>query len=96
MNIKKNDIFIAIPLVFQKFSWTYQTLWDKVNEEIYKPLWYVGVFILGKFLGINVFRFWEGGFESNNSNEMVTRKIVAKTNIARTIRAIDVGKAIKL
>ncbi len=90
--LKKNDIFLAIPLVLQKFSWTYQTLLDKVNENIYRPLWYVGVFIIGKFLGIRVFRVWEGGLESNNSNEMVTRKIVASTNIACTIRAIDVGK----
>ncbi len=59
-------------------------------------MWYVGVFIIGKFLGIRVFKVWEGGFESNHSNEMVTRKIVATRNIACTIRAIDVGKTMKL
>jgi hypothetical protein len=45
-------------------------------------LWYVEVFIIGKFLRISVFRVWEGGFESNNSNEMVTRRVVVTTNIA--------------
>jgi hypothetical protein len=59
-------------------------------------LWYVGVFIIGKFLGTRVFRVWEGGFESNNNNEMVTRRVVVRTNITPTIKAIDVGKMMKL
>jgi hypothetical protein len=33
------------------------------------------------------FRVWEGGFESNNNNEMVARRVVATTNIACTVRA---------
>ncbi len=43
-----------------------------------------------------MFRVWEGGFENNNTNEMVTRRVVVTTNIALTIRAIDVGKTVKL
>jgi hypothetical protein len=35
------------------------------------------------------FRVWEWGFESNNSNEMVARGVVATTGIARTIRVVD-------
>jgi hypothetical protein len=42
------------------------------------------------------FRVWEGGFESNNSNEMVARRVVATTYITCTVRAIDVGKMAKL
>jgi hypothetical protein len=44
-------MFLAIPSVLQKISQTYQTLLDKVtedNEDIYRPFWYVGVFIIGK------------------------------------------------
>jgi hypothetical protein len=46
-------MFLAIPSVLQKISQTYQTLLDKVNEDnedIYRPLWYVGVFIVGKYM----------------------------------------------
>jgi hypothetical protein len=42
------------------------------------------------------FKVWEGGFENNNSNEMVARGVVATTNIARTVRAVDAGKMVKL
>jgi hypothetical protein len=38
-------------MVLQKFPWTYQTLLDKVNEDIYRPMWYVEIFIISKFLG---------------------------------------------
>jgi hypothetical protein len=41
-------------------------------------------------------RVWEGGFENNNSNEMVARRVVATTNITCTVRAIDVRKMVKL
>jgi hypothetical protein len=57
-------MFLAIPSIVQKISQTYQTLLDKVNEDnedIYRPLWYVGVFIVGKFSSICVFlRFGKG------------------------------------
>ncbi len=43
-----------------------------------------------------MFRVWEGGFESNNSNEMVIRGVATSTNITHTIRAISVGKMVKL
>jgi len=43
-----------------------------------------------------VFRVWKRGFESNNSNEMVARRVVDTTDITRTIKAIDVGKMVKL
>ncbi len=55
---KKKGMFLAIPWVLQKISQTYQTLVDKVNEDnedIYRPFWYVGVFIIGKFSSICVF-----------------------------------------
>jgi hypothetical protein len=42
------------------------------------------------------FRVWKRGFESNNSNEMVARRIVDPTDITRTIKAIDVRKMVKL
>jgi hypothetical protein len=42
------------------------------------------------------FRFGKGGFESNNSDDMVARRVVTKTNISRTIRIVDVGKMVKL
>ncbi len=41
------------------------------------------------------FRVWEGGFESNNSNEMVVRGVVATTHIAHPVRAIDARKMAK-
>jgi hypothetical protein len=53
--LKKNGFFLAIPFLFQKISQTYLTLLDKVNEDIYIPMWYVGVFVVGKLLGICVF-----------------------------------------
>jgi hypothetical protein len=40
-------------------------------------------------------RIWERGFESNNSNKMEVRGIVAKIDIAHTIRAIDARKMMK-
>jgi len=51
LSIEKKGMFLAIQSVLQKLSRTYQTLLDKVNEDnedIYRPLWYVGVFIIGK------------------------------------------------
>jgi hypothetical protein len=59
-------------------------------------LGYARVFIASKFSRINVFQVWEGGFESNNSDDMVARRVVTKTNISRTIRIIDVGEMVKL
>jgi hypothetical protein len=41
------------------------------------------------------FKVWEWGFESNNSNEMVARRVVAIIDIACMVRAIDVGKMVK-
>ncbi len=41
------------------------------------------------------FRVWEGGFESNNSNEMVARGAIATTNITHISRAIDARKIMK-
>ncbi len=41
------------------------------------------------------FRVREGGFESNNSNEMVVRGVVATTNITHIVRAIDARKMVK-
>ncbi len=41
------------------------------------------------------FRVWKRGFESNNNNEMVAKGVVATTDIACTIKAIDVGKMVK-
>ncbi len=36
-----------------------------------------------------------GGFENNNSNEMMARGVVGTTDITRTIKVIDVGKMVK-
>jgi hypothetical protein len=41
------------------------------------------------------FRVWEGGFESNNSNEMMARGAIATTNITHTVRAVDARKIMK-
>jgi hypothetical protein len=41
------------------------------------------------------FNIWEGGFENNNGNEMLTRGVVATTNKACTIKVIDAGKMVK-
>jgi hypothetical protein len=57
----KKLVFLAILLVLQTFSRTYQILLNKVNEDIYRPLWYVWVFIVGKFSGISVFEGLERG-----------------------------------
>jgi hypothetical protein len=38
-------------MVLQNFAQTYQTLLDKVNEDIYRPLWYDGVSSLASFQG---------------------------------------------
>jgi hypothetical protein len=35
------------------------------------------------------FKVWEGGFENNNSNEMVARGAVFTTDIAHIVRAGD-------
>jgi len=56
-------LFLAIPLVLQKLSKTYQTILDKVNEDNednYKPLWYVEIFIVGKFSNISVLGLGKG------------------------------------
>ncbi len=51
--------------------------------------------LLTSFQGYVCFRVWEGGFESNNSNEMVVRGILATTDITCKVRAIDVEKMVK-
>ncbi len=38
------------------------------------------------------FRVWEGGFESNNNNEMVARGVLATIDITCKVRAFDVKK----
>jgi len=99
LSIEKKGLFLVIPLVLQKISQTYQTLLDKVNEDnedIYRPPWCVGVFIIGKFSSISVFQGLGRGFKSCNSNEMVARGVVATTHIARIVRIVDVGKMVKL
>ncbi len=40
------------------------------------------------------FKVWEGRFESNNSNEMVVRGVVATIDITHTIKVVDVGKMV--
>ncbi len=46
-------------------------------------------------------RVWDGGFENNNSNEMMARGVVGTTDITRTIKVthtikvIDIGKMVK-
>ncbi len=51
---------------------------------------------LASFQGRMCFRVWKRRFESNNSNEMVARRVVDTTDMARTIKANDVGKMVKL
>jgi hypothetical protein len=41
------------------------------------------------------FKVWEGGFENNNSNEMVAKGVVATTTIACIVRGVDAGKIMK-
>jgi hypothetical protein len=53
--------FLAILLVLQTFSQTYQILYNKVNEDIYRLLWYVRIFIASKFSWISVFEGVEIG-----------------------------------
>jgi hypothetical protein len=55
LSIEKNALSLAIPWVLQKNSRTYQTLLNRVNENIYRSLWYVGIFIANKFSRISVF-----------------------------------------
>jgi hypothetical protein len=43
------------PQTQMKISQISQTLLDKVNEDIYRPLGYAGVFIASKFSRISVF-----------------------------------------
>ncbi len=41
------------------------------------------------------FKVWEGGFENNNSNEMVARGVVATTDITCIVRVVDARKMVK-
>jgi hypothetical protein len=41
------------------------------------------------------FRVWERAFENSNCNEMVAKGVVATTNVARIVKAVDVGKMVK-
>ncbi len=41
------------------------------------------------------FRVWEGGFESNNNNEMVARGVLATIDKTCKVRAFDVKKMVK-
>jgi hypothetical protein len=42
------------------------------------------------------FRVWEGGFENNNSNEIVAKGVVTTINIPHTFKANDARKMVKL
>jgi len=42
------------------------------------------------------FRVWERGFENNNSNEIVAKKVVTTTDMTRTFKANDARKMVKL
>ncbi len=39
-------------------------------------------------------RVWKGGFENNNSKEMMARGVVGTTDITRTVKVIDVRKMV--
>ncbi len=41
------------------------------------------------------FRVWEGGFDNNNSNKIVAKKVVTTIDITHTFKANDAKKMVK-
>jgi hypothetical protein len=72
MSIEKKMVsFLAIPSILQKFSQTYQTLLDKVNEDnLYTSMVCRSFHHWQVFKEKSVLGFGKKGFESNNSNVM--------------------------